>query len=163
AARRYSVTTSDPGARLGFTHGFVFRPRRTALRASSPAAIITLGFDVFVQLVIAAMTTDPWSSPSRPGTADSSVATADADVATLPAVAVSAGAVNSPGFSFAGLSFRSASITSSACWNLIFVWLSDTRSCGRLGPARLGSTVERSSSALCVYIGSDVPALLKRA
>src|SRR5918992_5352406 len=46
AARRYSVTTSDPGARLVFTHGFTFNPRLTALRASNPAPIMTLGFDV---------------------------------------------------------------------------------------------------------------------
>src|SRR5215204_4572384 len=59
AARRYSVTTSEPGARLGFTHGLVFSPRRTAFRASSPAPIMTLGFEVLVQLVMAAMTTAP--------------------------------------------------------------------------------------------------------
>jgi hypothetical protein len=35
------------------------RPFSTAFFASSPAPIITLGFDVFVQLVIAAMTTAP--------------------------------------------------------------------------------------------------------
>src|SRR5688572_25877524 len=57
--RRYSVTTFDPGARLVFTHGWRDRPRSTAFLATSPAAIITLGFDVFVQLVMAAMTTDP--------------------------------------------------------------------------------------------------------
>src|SRR3954447_2460884 len=48
AALKYSVTTSEPGARLVFTQGFTFNPRLTALRASRPAAIITLGFDVFV-------------------------------------------------------------------------------------------------------------------
>ena len=53
------MTTSEPGARLGFTHGFVFSPRRVALRARRPAPIITLGFEVFVQLVIAATTTEP--------------------------------------------------------------------------------------------------------
>ena len=37
-------------------------PRSTAFLASRPAAIITLGFDVFVQLVIAAITTEPCSS-----------------------------------------------------------------------------------------------------
>ena len=37
-------------------------PRCTALRASSPAPSITDGFEVFVQLVIAAITTWPWSS-----------------------------------------------------------------------------------------------------
>jgi hypothetical protein len=59
---RYSVTTFEPGARLVFTHGGRSRPFSTAFFASSPAAIITDGFEVFVQLVIAAMTTEPCSS-----------------------------------------------------------------------------------------------------
>src|SRR5437867_10830392 len=59
---RYSVTTFDPGARLVFTHGWRDRPRSTAFFASRPAPIITLGFDVFVQLVMAAITTEPCSS-----------------------------------------------------------------------------------------------------
>src|SRR5580700_793307 len=54
---RYSVTTFEPGARLVFTHGWLERPRSTAFLARSPAPIITLGFDVLVQLVIAAITT----------------------------------------------------------------------------------------------------------
>src|SRR5439155_26792808 len=57
--RRYSVTTLEPGARLVFTHGCRLRPRNTAFRASRPAPIMTLGFEVFVQLVIAAITTAP--------------------------------------------------------------------------------------------------------
>src|SRR3954468_15569766 len=61
-ARRYSVTTFDPGARLVFTHGCRVRPRSNAFFASSPAPIITLGFEVLVQLVIAAITTEPLSS-----------------------------------------------------------------------------------------------------
>ena len=56
------MTTFDPGARLVLTHGLRVSPRSTAFFATSPAAIITLGFDVFVQLVIAAITTDPCSS-----------------------------------------------------------------------------------------------------
>ena len=44
---------------LVFTHGLRSRPSATAFRATSPAPIITLGFDVLVQLVIAAMTTVP--------------------------------------------------------------------------------------------------------
>jgi hypothetical protein len=56
------VTTFDPGAREVFTHGFDLSPFFTAARASSPAASITDGFDVFVQLVIAAMTTEPCRS-----------------------------------------------------------------------------------------------------
>src|SRR5688572_14860023 len=79
AAFRYSVTTSEPGARLVFTHGFTFRPRLTALRASRPAPIITLGFDVLVQLVMAATTTDPCVNPSIPGTTPSALATAAAE------------------------------------------------------------------------------------
>src|SRR5262245_1181001 len=54
---RYSVTTFEPGARLVFTHGARFSPRSTAFFATSPAPIITLGFEVLVQLVIAAITT----------------------------------------------------------------------------------------------------------
>src|SRR3569832_2386451 len=54
ASFMYSVTTLEPGARLVFTQGFTCRPRRTALRASRPAAISTDGFDVLVQLVMAA-------------------------------------------------------------------------------------------------------------
>src|SRR5215217_3733146 len=61
ALRRYSVTTFEPGARLVLTHGFRVRPRSTAFLASSPAPIITLGFEVLVQLVIAATTTEPCS------------------------------------------------------------------------------------------------------
>ena len=53
------MTTFDPGARLVFTQGFDVSPRSTAFLASRPAAIITLGFEVLVQLVIAAITTDP--------------------------------------------------------------------------------------------------------
>src|SRR5438067_9689716 len=60
ALSRYSVTTFEPGARLVLTHGWLRRPRSTAFFATSPAASITDGFDVLVQLVIAAMTTRPW-------------------------------------------------------------------------------------------------------
>src|SRR6218665_2941666 len=57
---RYSPTTCDPGASDVFTHGFVFRPLATALRARSPAAMSTEGLDVLVQDVMAAMATSPW-------------------------------------------------------------------------------------------------------
>ena len=56
------MTTVDPGASEVFTHGLTSSPRSTALRASSPAASITEGLEVLVQLVIAAITTRPWSS-----------------------------------------------------------------------------------------------------
>ncbi len=59
ARSRYSVTTFEPGASDVFTHGFTVSPRCTALRARIPAPSITDGFEVFVQLVIAAITTWP--------------------------------------------------------------------------------------------------------
>src|SRR5215831_1651490 len=66
---RYSATTCEPGASEVLTHGLGFKPRAAALRASRPAAIITLGLDVLVQEVIAAMTTSPWPrSCLRPAT-----------------------------------------------------------------------------------------------
>ena len=60
ASRKYSSTTWLPGASEVFTHGLTVSPLATALRASSPAAIITLGLEVLVQEVIAAITTSPW-------------------------------------------------------------------------------------------------------
>src|ERR1700691_5862482 len=66
---RYSPTTCDPGASDVFTHGLAVRPFATALRASSPAAIITFGLDVLVHDVMAAITTSPCPSVcSRPST-----------------------------------------------------------------------------------------------
>ena len=56
------MTTFEPGARLVFTHGLLVSPFSTAFFATRPAPIITLGFEVFVQLVMAAITTDPCSS-----------------------------------------------------------------------------------------------------
>src|SRR6187431_137408 len=55
-ASRYRVTTREPGARLVFTQGRTFRPRAEAFRARSPAPTIAEGFEVLVQLVIAART-----------------------------------------------------------------------------------------------------------
>src|SRR3954451_565419 len=59
------MTTREPRASDVFTHGLVVRPFLTALRARRPAASITDGFDVFVQLVMAAITTCPWSRSKR--------------------------------------------------------------------------------------------------
>ena len=56
------MTTCEPGASEVFTHGLTVRPLARALRASSPAAISTLGLEVLVQEVIAAMTTSPSAS-----------------------------------------------------------------------------------------------------
>src|SRR3954453_18529842 len=56
---KYSSTICDPGASEVLTHGFVLSPLATALRASNPAASMTLGFEVFVHDVMAAITTSP--------------------------------------------------------------------------------------------------------
>ena len=53
------MTTLLPGAKEVFTQGLTFRPSSLADLASKPAAIKTDGFDVFVQLVIAAMAISP--------------------------------------------------------------------------------------------------------
>ena len=56
------MTTFEPGARLVLTHGGVDSPRSTARFATSPAPIMTVGLDVFVQEVMAAITTEPCRS-----------------------------------------------------------------------------------------------------
>src|SRR4051794_37041996 len=56
------MTTLDPGASVVFTHGLVVSPASTAFLASSAAPIMTCGFEVLVQEVIAAITTWPWST-----------------------------------------------------------------------------------------------------
>src|SRR3954463_5585435 len=140
-ARRYSVTTFDPGARLVLTHGFRVSPRSNAFFATSPAPIMTLGFDVFVQLVIAAITTAPCSSADAAAGASASAAPAAAPVTadTCPDPAASAPFFDEP-----------AIREPRPAWKLLLACFNDTRSCGRRGPARHGSTVDRSSSTVSV-------------
>src|SRR3954453_15213431 len=133
--RKYSVTTFDPGARLVLTHGLRVRPRSNAFLATRPAPIMTLGFDVFVQLVIAAMTTAPcWSSVVTAGSATA------AEAVPVVAETCEEPPASAPFFE------EEAIIALSPAWNPLFACFSDTRSCGRFGPARHGSTVARSSS-----------------
>src|SRR5688572_11508595 len=125
---RYSPTTCEPGASEVFTQGFEVRPFLTALRASRPAPIITLGLEVLVQEVMAAITTSPWPrSCLRPGTGTRF------DVS--PA-------------------FLNSSLMAAAKPD--FTSLSSTRSCGRFGPASDGSTEPRSSLSTSVKAGSGV-------
>src|ERR1700674_2501163 len=56
------MTTRDPGASVVLTQGLGVRPRSTARRATRPAATITWGLEVLVQLVMAATTTAPSST-----------------------------------------------------------------------------------------------------
>ncbi len=129
------MTTFDPGARLVFTQGFTRSPRATAFRASRPAPSMTAGFDVFVQLVMAAITTAPW-----------------------PIVAVPPR--TSTGIVFAGSTLPVKYSPRAFCQD-VFICASGTRSCGRFGPARLGTTLPRSSSSVSVNSGSALSAVRK--
>lgn len=53
------TTTPEPGLKLVLTNGFTLNPAWIAFFANNPAAKMTPGFEVFVQEVIAAITTDP--------------------------------------------------------------------------------------------------------
>src|SRR4051794_32555942 len=167
------MTTLEPGAIVVLTQGLVVRPLSTALRASRPAASITDGFDVFVQLVMAAMTTWPWSmlndEPSRSATGATFLGRPLVAGSSGPAVGSGRPAWSpSPsvvdGGSLAGNDSSEASSTvsasgsgsdfSSAGANKALDWSSGTRSWGRAGPARLGTIVDRSSSSVSVNMGS---------
>ena len=118
------MTTREPGASEVFTARFTVRPRSTAFFASSPAASMTEGLLVLVQLVIAAMSTLPClMSTSVAGRMPFSV---------TMACAPSAPFLPKP-FSVTGLS--------SAARNFAFNSGSAMRSCGRFGPATLGCDV----------------------
>src|ERR1700689_1346404 len=90
------MTTLEPGASVVFTHGLRSSPASTAFLATSAAPIMTDGLDVFVHDVIAAITTDPWSTdvvvPS------SSVTSTGADARTLAFAGGSAGSRGSTPF-----------------------------------------------------------------
>ena len=53
------MTAFEPGASDVLTVGPTRRPRATALRASRPAPTMTVGFEVFVHDVMAAIATEP--------------------------------------------------------------------------------------------------------
>jgi hypothetical protein len=86
---------------------------------------MTLGLDVLVQLVMAAITTDPCSTAACGGAAT---------------------AVPPP-----PPAFLAVIIPGSACANPCFAALSGTRSCGRFGPARLGSIASRLKSIVSTH------------
>ena len=128
AFSRYSATTWLPGASEVLTQGLVRRPFATALRARSPAPIMTLGFEVLVHDVIAAMTTSPWPrSKFAPSTGKR--------FPTSPPLR------NSVSIALVKPAFVSASVT---------------RSWGRFGPASEGCTSSRFSSSVSVNTGSGV-------
>ena len=136
---------------LVLTHGLVLSPLATAFCARRPAASITLGLLVFVQLVIAAITTAPsLNSNVCPRCVQPTEAGAGA-----PSDSISATAVASP---LGALAARCALYASAY---IAFDLESGTRSCGRLGPARLGTTCPKSSSSVSVKTGSGVASVRK--
>src|SRR6186713_636175 len=159
------MTTLEPGARVVFTQGLRVRPRSTAFLASSAAPIITEGFDVFVQDVIAAIVTAPWSSTnSLPSSSFTSTGVLGRPSGSVTADGLPEGGSEplSPwydGGSLAGKDsadassypFSSPFSCSATYWpsterKLSFASDRAIRSCGRFGPAIDGTTVDRSSS-----------------
>ncbi len=141
------MTTFDPGARLVLTHGLLRRPRSTAFCAMSAAATITDGFDVLVQLVIAAITTEPWCSTHSTSSITSLADDGRGGGGVSPACPPSpshrpTGTALTVGTGAGFISVGNASA------NLRGTSRSPTRSCGRRGPAMLGSTVARLSSSV---------------
>ncbi len=158
ARSRYSVTTREPGARLVLTHGLTSSPASTAFFARSPAASITDGFDVFVQLVIAAITTEPWptdSPSSRTGGASGSIVPS-VSTATSEEPPSSTHRPTSVGFGSGSRPSRNAATNEpqTPCRG--------TRSCGRFGPATEGTIADRSSSRTSLKTGSGSPSARKR-
>src|SRR2546428_7613156 len=154
----------EPGASDVLTQAGTCSPRSTAFLASNPAAIITDGLEVFVQLVIAAMTTLPWLRAD--GTACGTCFSWRKSPTPM-AVGLPPSCSHRPRLLFARLAGAAAGVDvlaadlgfineGSACSKDSRALESGTRSCGRLGPARLGSTVARSSASSSEYCASGV-------
>src|SRR5438067_1290947 len=91
------MTTFDPGASVVLTHGLRFSPRSTAFLASSAAATMTDGFEVFVQDVIAAIATAPWSSSQLVPSAIATRVGRDVRPTALPTADAGAGSASAAG------------------------------------------------------------------
>src|SRR5271165_391459 len=131
---RYSVTTIDPGTSEVFTHDGTLRPFSTAFFATNPAATSTDGLEVFVQLVIAAITTLPcfsaWSSFTCSCTESCCESIPAGCPPSLSHRDSCLGGTCWPGFNKLGSAFSNDSAAAD----------NGTRSWGRFGPAMLGST-----------------------
>src|SRR5713226_3623408 len=116
---------------------------------------MTDGFEVFVQLVIAAITTLPCFSAdfTSGGTCSSTLGSSTPTAAGLPPSASQLlGTDDDATAAFAFINEGSARVNDSPAFE------SATRSCGRLGPARLGSTEARSRLSNSEYSASGVRA-----
>ena len=127
-ACRAAVADGLEAQREVFTHGFTPIPLAMALRARRPAPISTFGFEVFVQEVMAAITTSPCPRSKF-----------------FPSTGVRLAI--SPGFLYS---------VSSAALKPAPTDPSATRPSGRFGPAIDGTTVARSSNSVSVKTGSGV-------
>ena len=126
------MTTREPGASEVLTHGLRVSPRAAAFLAIRPAPTITEGLDVLVHDVIAAIVTAPWPMVALL-------------LSCTVAVAVSCSPHRPKPRSFGGLL--------SVSRNARCMSASAIRSCGRFGPARLGTTVDMSSFTWELYSG----------
>src|SRR2546423_1384327 len=120
---------------------------------------MTLGLLVLVQLVMAAMTTSPCFNgnslsfhlmgiPLKPGS--SGLAAGVGWAAALLSILWPPSPSQRPSGEPLADGGRLAYTSVSACRQAGFILASGTRSCGRFGPARLGSTVERSRRTILV-------------
>src|SRR5712691_5199751 len=109
---------------------------------------MTDGFDVLVQLVMAAITTHPFSSLAA-GLAETAT-----DARPLIGPPSSVSRESDSGLGLGPLP--------NADVKLSHTLGSGARSFGRFGPARLGSTLPRSSSRSSVNLGVASPSLRKR-
>src|SRR5215472_3919445 len=155
---RYSVTTSDPGASDVLTHSGTVSPFSTAFFASNPAPTSTDGFEVLVQLVMAAITTLPCPNASSSPTSTSTAVA----VWLSPTFGGCPPSVSQRDSCFGGTCCPGFNKLGKACSNDWAARDKGTRSCGRFGPAMLGSTVARSRSSTSVYSASGAPGVWNR-
>jgi hypothetical protein len=165
----------EPGASEVLMCGATFKPASTAFFASRPAASNTLGFEVLVHEVIAAISTSPLPSEISPtfGCVAGASDCADSSVGWPPTISTTwrgapgaAASVAAGAFSTASCERTKWRVCSCAAGrlnpfslgdllysdaNCDFTLPSSMRSCGRFGPARLGATVPRSSDTTFVY------------
>src|SRR5207245_5677617 len=115
-----------------FTHAGTISPFSTAFFASNRAATMTDGFDVLVQLVIAAITTDPFSTVASGLAATATVARPLMGPPSSVRREIASGSGLGPLVKTVVKLFHTSG--------------SATRSCGRFGPATRDSTLLRSTS-----------------
>ena len=144
AASRYPVTTREPGARDVLTVGPTRRPRATAFRASKPAPTMTVGLEVLVHEVMAAMATEPWRTIA---------AVPSISIATLPLSVAPVMPPSSDSRPRSSFVTGDGAVTGKAARKFAGSPGSSTRSCGRRGPATDGATLPRSSSRCSSNVG----------